>query len=319
MHRVALALLLILCALGATSDGVARYRSLAAGVLFNGDFESGTYAPWPTPQCSNYGDALGQNGATASFGPFYVEVPAVRTHSGNVVPPGQGSFFGSFNVPADTLHKQRCQVVYARPESYDVDDYYSLMIYVPVGWNPGSPAWGPTIAELNFQTNLAFNAGKALALTLRPDTTGDTLHDHVTLSMTTGFDNATQPYYTNVSDADNPSNCRGNLLPCKLYAIPSGSFKQGTWNEIIVHDRWETSNTGVVEAWYRQRGQSAWTKSVGVYNVPTLQYDATHNGESGTVLEGLTNYRAPAAVPETVYLDGFTRATSFAAAAAELP
>jgi hypothetical protein len=316
MSRLSLVVLLALVVLGLAGDTAARHLG---SVLFKGDFESGSNLPWPTPQCSNYGYALGQNGATANFGPFYVERTGVPTHSGDVVPAGQGSYFGSFAVPADPQHKQRCQVMYARPESYNVDDYYSLMVYVPVGWSPGRAVWGPAIAELNYQQNLAVTSAKALALTLRPDAAGDVLHDHVTLSMTTGFDNAGQPYFTNVSDADDPSTCRGALLPCKLYAIPPGAFRQGVWNEIVVHDRWETANTGVVEAWYRQKGQSAWTKSVGLTNVPTLQYDATHDGRSGTVLEGIANYRAPSTTAETIYLDGFSRATSFDAAAAELP
>lgn len=316
MARVSLLVLLVLLVVGAAGDSAARR---ASAVAFTGDFESGSYAPWPAPQCSNYGYTLGVNGATANFGPFYVERPNVPTHSGDVVPAGQGAYFGSFAVPADTQHKQRCQVVYKRSESYNVDDYYSLMVYVPVGWNPGNPAWGPTFFEPNYQQNLAVTSAKALDLTLRPDAPGDTLHDHVTLSMTTGFDNAAQPYFSNVSDADSPGTCRGSLLPCRLYAIPPGAFHQGVWNEIVVHDRWETSNTGVVEAWYRQKGQTEWRKSVDLANVPTLQYDATHDGTSGNVLEGILNYRAPSSTSETIYLDGFSRAASFAAAAAELP
>ena len=315
MARIALVLVLALVAVGLAGDGAARR---AAAVLFNGDFETGSYTPWPTPQCSNYGYTLGQNGAIANFGPFYVERAGVRTHAGDVVPAGQGNYFGAFTVPADMQHKQRCQVMYKRTGSFSTDDYYSLMIYVPVGWDPGNPTWGVSFFEPNYQQNLAVNSAKALALTLRPDAPGDRTHDHVTLNMTTGFDNATQPYFTNASDADNPAGCRGVLLPCKLYAIPPGAFRQGVWNEIIVHDRWATSNTGVVETWYRQKGQTAWTKSVSLANVPTLQYDATHDGK-GPVLEGISNYRAPASTQETVYFDGYTRATTFDAAAAELP
>ena len=304
MHRALLIALLALLAVGLTGDSAAR-RALA-GVVFTGDFESGSYAPWPRPQCSNYGYSLGSNGAIANFGPFYADTAGV-THAGADVPAGQGTYFGELSVPADTQHKQRCQVVYQRPIANGSDDYYSLMVYVPVGWTPGNAGWGPVIAELNYQP---WSSGKALALTLRPD--------HVTLTMQVGKVSATAPLYTQSSDADNQSTCRGSI-PCALYAIPPGAFRQGVWNEIVLHDHWTTTNAGIVEAWYRRKGQAAWTQSVHLTGIPTLQYDATHSGTNETTLEGISNYRAPSAVPETVYLDGFTRAGSFAAAAAELP
>jgi Polysaccharide lyase len=304
MHRAALAALLALLVLGIAGDSAARHA--ATGALFTGDFETGSYTPWPKPQCSNYGYSLGVGGAIANFGPFYADT-AGRTHNADTVPAGQGAYFGEFSVPADTQHKQRCQLAYQRSVNNGGDDYYSLMVYVPAGWSPGNVAWGPVVAQLNYQ---AWSGGKALALTVRPD--------HVTITMQVGKVNATPPLYTLSSDADNPSTCRGSI-PCSIYAIPPGHLKQGAWNEIILHDHWTTTPSGVVEAWYRQKGAVNWTQSVHLTGVPTLQYDATHSGVSETTLETLGNYRAPSSVPETVYLDGFTRAASFAAAAAELP
>ncbi|MBX4201992.1 hypothetical protein KW803_03850 [Candidatus Saccharibacteria bacterium] len=206
--------------------------------IFKGDYEAAGNAPWTQISCSNYGYALGVNGAIANFGPFYKDT-AGATHNGDNVSSGQGTYFGEFSIPADTTHKQRCQnAITTRPTTINAGEYFSLMVYVPVGWTPGTSAWGPAIAELNYQTTLTDNSGKPLALTLKPD--------HVTLNMNTGKMNSTGSVFSNTSDADLPATCKGTLLPCAQYVIPPGKLVQGAWNEIIVYDYFTTSNTGIV-------------------------------------------------------------------------
>jgi len=285
MHRASLAALLLLLVLLLSRDGAARH---AVAAIFVGDFETGSYAPW-NAQCSNTGYA---DDSTTDFGPISV----VKGMG------GQGTYAAEFQLPANGAIKQRCQVITSRTVNLGGDDYYSLMFDVPAGgFQPGTSSWGPQIAELDFQ-NL-YN-GPTLALAAKAD--------HVTLILRTGraCASANPPIQYN-SNAD----AGGNLPP--LYAIPRGELVPG-WHELVIHAHWAADSTGRVEIWHRLKGQTGWTKTVDFGGYPTLESSCSGSVPTKT-LDVLQAYRGPSYAPLTVYLDGFTRTTSFAAAAAELP
>jgi hypothetical protein len=264
-------------------------------VVFDGDFETGSYLPWATPQSSNWGNPV--DNANVHFGPFNVVTDIV----------GQGRYAGRFDLPAWSGGRTRSQVITARPIGVGTDDYYSLMFYVPKGWSPGTTAfWGVSIMEPNFEG--LGGGGGPVSLQLHPN--------HLTLALSSGVSSTTPPYSQWRSNADSP---RPNLPA--MYAIPPGSLRQGVWNEVILHAHWATDNTGILETWYRMKGQTGWTKSVGFAGYPTLQTSSDGSLPSTTnqTLDVLQAYRSTSTAPTTVWLDGFTRSNSFSTAAAELP
>ena len=110
----------------------------------------------------------------------------------------------------------------------------------------------------------------------------------------------------------------GNIAP--MAAIPA-PLALGTWHALIVHVRWATDASGVVEAWHRPEGAETWRKTVSLRGYPTLQWTAGEGPEAiatGNTSDKIGAYRGAADFPLTVWHDGFVRATSFAAAAAAL-
>ena len=272
----------------ATTSGATSAAS--AQVVFNGGFETGSYKPWTAAQSANYGKA---DTAQVHFGTFNPDTQNV----------GQGKYSGRFSLPAYSGGKTRSQVFVTRPVNAGGDDYYSLMFYVPSGWSPGTNSfWGVQLAEVNFE-NLGPGAGVSLQAHA----------DHVTLNFSSGQATSATPYFQYRSNAD----AGGHPNLPALYAIPR-PMKTGVWHELVLHAHWATNSSGVVEVWHRLKGQSAWTKTVSLSGVPTLQW--TGNGSyPGTTLDILQAYRGGSSAPTTVWLDAFARTTSFAAAAANMP
>jgi hypothetical protein len=271
----------------AAGDGrLADHR--APGVLFDGAFESGSYRPW-LPQAANYGYA---DNAQVHFGRFSL---TVRN-------PGQGRYGGRFDLPAWSLGRTRAQLITSRPVNAGGDDWYSLMLYVPRGWSPGTTDfWGVSIAELNFQG--LGTGGPTIALQAHAD--------HVTVAMQTGV--ATTADYQYRSNAD--SGGRPNLPP--LYAIPR-PMRLGVWHELVIHVHWAVDRHGVVAVWHRLKGETRWRKTASLAGVPTLQTNPDGSFPRST-LDVLQAYRGPSFAPTTIWMDGFSRAVSFKAAAVTLP
>jgi hypothetical protein len=262
-----------------------------AQTLFSSGFETGTYKPWTTGQASNYGQS---NSTWMHFGSFNLDTQIV----------GQGRYSGRFQLPAWSGGRTRSQVYVGRPVNIGGDDYYSLMVYLPVGFTTGTSSfWGVSIAELNFQS--LGMGGPTIALQAHSD--------HVTLAMQTGVATTTFPNYGYRSNADSTGSPN---LPA-LYAIPR-PMKLGVWHELVIHAHWATSKTGLVEVWHRLKGQTSWAKTVSLGGVPTLQTNP--NGSYPLYdIDVIQAYRAASTAPVTVWLDGFSRTTSFNAAAANMP
>src|SRR3954449_158665 len=93
---------IIMLAVAAALPSVAFTATAAQAppVVFDGSFETGSYKPWNTPQCANYGHVP----TTRTFGDFFIDRSRV----------GQGSAAGRFDLPADSAKLTRCEVFVPR-------------------------------------------------------------------------------------------------------------------------------------------------------------------------------------------------------------
>jgi hypothetical protein len=105
-----------------------------------------------------------------------------------------------------------------------------------------------------------------------------------------------------------------------MVAVPA-PFELGAWHELLVHVHHATDAAGVVEVWHRLKGQTPWKKTVSVRGYPTVQWTPERFSllSFNATVDMIGAYRGHANFPLTVWLDGFVRTTSFAAAAAALP
>jgi len=263
----------------------------SGSVIFSGAFESGTLAPWPGAQCANTGVPSSGDRVT---GTLTVQSETV----------GEGDYGARFDLPAATV-VQSCEALIGRPIGVGTDDYYALMVRFPTEWREPSPVgWGLAIAQLNFENIW----GSPVALMAHAD--------RVALVMQSGLCNSV---YTASPGCAYSSGRGGNVE--RTYAVPA-PLALNVWHELIVHVRWATDSSGVLEAWHRLKGDNTWNKTVSLTGYPTLQWTADYGPSaiaSGTTFDTIGAYRGPATFPLTIWHDGFVRATSFASAASALP
>ncbi len=264
-----------------------------SGLIFDGGLDTGSYKPWIAPQCHN-----GSNPVDTSqqhFGTYTVDTQTV----------GQGTYSLRLDLPAWSGGRTRCQVITPRPLGVGSDDYYSLMFYLPVGFNPGTVASyaGLQIAELNYEglcngtANLSLQAHSS----------------HVTLVLATGTATSVYPYCQYRSNAD----AKGgpNLPP--LYAVPR-PMQLGVWHELLIHVHWAADSTGQVDVWHRLKGRPNWRRTAHLFGYPTLQVRPDGSMPAAT-LDDIQAYRLASTAPTTVWLDAFSRSASSGPAAANLP
>ena len=93
----------------------------------------------------------------------------------------------------------------------------------------------------------------------------------------------------------------------------------GVWHELVVHAHWAANSTGQIEVWHRVKGQPAWAKTASLVRLPdTADEPGREHSRAGTI-DMIGAYRGQSTAPVSVWLDGFTRSQSFAAAASNLP
>jgi len=185
------------------------------------------------------------------------------------------------------------------------DDYYGLMVRFPSEWREPSPAtWGLAIAQFNYQNIW----GSPVMLAAHADDIELVLKSGLCTSVSTS-----KPGCTYASGRG------GNLA--RMAAVPV-SLALEVWHELIVHVRWTTDSSGIIEVWHRLKGGGTWNKTVSLSGYPTLQWTAEEGPEAianSTTFDSIGAYRGHADFPLTVWHDGFVRTTSFAAAASALP
>jgi polysaccharide lyase-like protein len=267
-------------------------RPTPAGRVFKGDFETGDVSQWTWgAQCAN-----------TSSGSMLFTRGTVTVQSDVV---GEGAHAARFDLPAAPSDRTACEVLSPRPIGVGTSDYYGLMVRFPTDWRePSPPSWGLGIAQLNYEGIW----GAPVTLSAYADT--------VALVLQSGPCNSV---YTSNPGCRNSSGLGGNLP--RMYAVPA-PLALGVWHELIVHVRWATDSSGLVDAWHRLKGSSSWTKTVSLTGYPTLEW-TTDTGPEGivsrTTADKIGAYRGNADFPLSVWHDGFVRTSSFDAAAAALP
>jgi Polysaccharide lyase len=273
-------------------DGPERGSSQTAGVAFRGDFETGDHSQWTWgAQCANTGVSSG--GSTVR-GTLRVQSEVVA----------QGTYGARFDLPA-AAKNNACETLHKRKIGLGTDDYYGLMVRFPAEWREPSPAgWGLSLAQLNFENIW----GAPVSLNAHSD--------HIALVMQSGLCSSV---YTNNPGCAYSSGRGGNVPP--MTAVPAPLALE-EWHELIVHVRWATNSSGIIEAWHRLRGGDAWGKTVFLRGYPTVQWtdDDGPQAIAGSVTsDKIGAYRGHATFPLTIWHDGFIRTNSFASAVSRLP
>jgi hypothetical protein len=258
-------------------------------VVVSADFETGDTSQWTWgAQCANTG--------VPSRGSY---VRGTITVQSEVV--AQGNYAARIDLPAATGYSA-CETLSKRLIGVGTDDYYGLLVRFPSSWRQPSPAdWGLSLAQLNFQNIW----GSPVMLVAHAN--------RVELLMQTGLCTASRPGCTYSSAR------AGNVA--RMAAIPS-PLALNVWHALIVHVRWKTDSSGIIEVWHRLKGGGTWNKSVSLTGYPTLQWTAKEGPEAiakSRTADKVGAYRGHADFPLTVWHDGFVRTTSFAAAASALP
>jgi hypothetical protein len=183
------------------------------------------------------------------------------------------------------------------------NEYYGLDVRFPRSWKRPGP-WGAAIAQFDYP-NLAgppvglFAQANQVDVDIQSGLTtwpGCTLPDHGC---------ATSAQYSKV----------GTAAPHPLAL--------GKWHAFVVHVRWATGPTGVVDVWHRLEGQRAWRHTFHIAGVPTMQWSPCCLTTAGTNPDGSERfdadkvglYRSPNGQPISLDNGGLIIGTTFAAVA----
>jgi Polysaccharide lyase len=270
-----------------------RLERAPGTVTLRAGFDGGSAAPL-TPQCAP---------RTPSASPRYRGTYAIES---SIV--GKGSHAIEITLPKDpnpsTYPLEACDLMTPpAPVGLGTDSYMGLMVYVPVGWTIPD---GVFIYQIHFQNIY----GAPIMLSLHPD--------HVSIQLETGachnFATA-DPGCVFRSNPDFPSSSQ--TLP-GYYAIPPGGFKQGAWNEIVLHVQW-SSRSGQIQSYYRTKGGGGWVESSNITGIPTVQWDVTRGCCSPTYHDEVMAYTFAHDTPLSVWLDNLVDGTSLRAVEAAMP
>jgi len=257
-------------------------------IEFTGDFETGDISQWTWgAQCANTG--------VPSSGSLIRGTISVQSE---IV--AQGTYGARFQLPA-AAGTTACEALAKRQVGVGTDDYYGFMVRFPADWRePSSAGWGLSLAQLNFQNIW----GAPVSLNAHAD--------HVALVMQSGRCNSVE---TSKPVCNYSSGRNGNVAP--MVAVPAPLVLE-EWHELIVHVRWATDSSGIIEAWHRLKGDEAWNKTVSVSGYPTVQWTDEERPDTiaGNSSDKIGAYRGGADFPLTIWHDGFVRTTTFAAASA---
>lgn len=191
--------------------------------------------------------------------------------------------------------------------------YESGAVYVPSGGLPGSLNAGYKIGAYHFENVMN---GEPIQVGL--------FQDHINLWGDMGACVSKTYCQYHIKDDDNLGSWPAGStyrLPAQ-HIIPSGAEVKGAWNEYILKVKWESDNTGTVDAWYRSYNGSthtAWAHSVSLTGIATVQY-LQGGTPSNTTWNDNPLFYGPAVSADTPLDEaGFADATGFAAAASAQP
>jgi hypothetical protein len=262
-----------------------------AAITFNGNFDTGL-TPWTSQagggaQCANYG--------TPSKSPRY---------RGNLyfdsINPGQGIYSGKFYLPIDpdptTYPLEACDIITGKqPFVNGADQYLGLMVRVP-STTTYMGSWGTEIAGYH-DVGVVSSPLEIVAFS-----------DRIEVQLLGGACNPSIPSCTYSAAHGYPHKS----------IIPTGTYVEGSWYEIITHVHWSTTTSGVVQTWYRQKGATTWTASAGYTNVATEQWRSGYPLPS-VYVDQLEAYTQARKTPLTIWLDNDVYGTTFSDVAATMP
>ena len=241
--------------------------------LFSGNWETGNISQWTWgAQCANYSPPPP---GSANIGNLSIVTDVVA----------QGMYSGRFDLPADTVGNNSCEVLRKRTEALGSDDFYAQEVYFPSNWQEPS-GWGLLLGQYDFQGI----TGPPVGLYAHSD--------HVDIGIETGL-------------CHPPSPCQYTAGP---RIAPLGTHLAATWQQFVVRVHHAADSSGLVQGWWRPRG-GTWTQTVNWSGYPTVQWTSTQSPTTNTTTaDKIGAYRGPANFPISIWQDGFCVARSFAAA-----
>jgi hypothetical protein len=160
-----------------------------------------------------------------------------------------------------TYGRSACEVLTGHTAKTGDDIYYSMALRFPTGWS-GHDDWGHRTTNAFFDYD---NVGASGPITV------DSYTDRVVLSLAAGncllgvgcdYDNSCgQECYGHSHNVVCTPSCQ---------IVPKGQLTLGVWQQIIVHVHETPRADGLVEAWWRRKGETNWNKTVTMSGMPTL-------------------------------------------------
>jgi Polysaccharide lyase len=285
---VALALVAIVALeRSSASRGGGRLPSRNGVVTFQGDWSTGDVSQW------NWGAQCRPWLPQADRGTVSV-VPA---------PAAPGRHVARFSLRGS---ERACEVLHRQSIDLGSDEYYGLAVRFPEDWTRPGP-WGAVIAQFNYPSL----AGPPVGLFAHAN--------RIDVQILAG--NVSWP---GCSGPDQGCGTHAEYSAVATVAAPP--LVRRVWQEFVVHVRWATHSTGIVDVWHRVQGRRKWIHAYHVAGVPTMQWNPCCVTASGTNPDGSEHmdadkvglYRQPNGHPIRLYNAGLTVGTTFAAVASRI-
>jgi hypothetical protein len=204
----------------------------------------------------------------------------------------QGRYGARIDLPA-APQPTACEAV--RKRTLDLsEEWYALEFRLPLDWQePSRASWGAVIAQLNYQN-------------IWGPPVGIYVHaDRVRLGLQSGL---CRPVGT--PHPPGPG-CATSLT---WNVIPTAP-QLGVWHQVLLHVRWATNDSGLLQLFHRRRGEPTWKRRLNFSGKPTVQWTSTVSPDPGnTTIDKIGAYRGHSTRPLSVWHDNFCVATSRAAA-----
>jgi PA14 domain/Polysaccharide lyase len=254
------------------------------GLNFSGDWETGDVSQWSYgAQCANTG-VSGDGRGTVNI---------------TTAPVSQARYSARFDLSSSGAPRA-CEVLRLRSLNVGTDDYYGMEIYLPSTWQEPPVSWGMAIAQFNFEGIW----GSPVALNAHGD--------HIRLITQSGYCSSVN---TSTPGCAYSNGIGGNVPPQSI--VPRGALRTGQWIQMIVHARWTRDSSGVVEGWYRYRGDSNWVKTVTQTGYPTVQWSDTSpcGSQNCATVDKVGAYTGAGSTPVTIWHDNFRIGSGFGSVA----
>jgi hypothetical protein len=221
-------------------------------------------------QCADNTSSTGATRGTLTADPSTFDSIA---HSGLIVNPPTD--------PKASFGRSACEVLTGHIAKTGNNIYYALAIRFPTNWSghddftsrtgvaglvyTSMPAAGFIVQAYTNRLALALAAGKC-TLAVGCD------YDNSCGGECFGHSNNVKCYPIN------GTNPYGGIDGCKI--IPAGQMTLGVWHHVIIHNYETPHANGVIEAWWKRKGEITWNKTVTMSGMPTLALGTNNFGQT---------------------------------------